>query len=56
MQNLIVIVIVAAAAAYLARRFYRSVKTTETNTCGCGCDGCSEPSTCDEPSVSIKES
>ena len=56
MQILIVAIIVVIAAVYLVRRFYRSVKVTETNICGCGCDGCSEPNTCEEPSVTIKES
>ncbi len=55
MQTFIVGIIVAAAAAYLIRRFYRSLKATETNTCGCSCDGCSETNTCEEPFKDITE-
>jgi len=55
MQTLIVVIIVVAAAAYLVRRFYRSVKATEKNACGCSCDGCRETNTCEEPSNTIKK-
>ena len=55
MQNLIVGIIVVLAAIYLGRRVYRSVKqTTETNTCGCSCEECTEINTCEEPSPTIK--
>ncbi len=53
MQTLIVIVIVAIAAIYLGRRFYRSIKTPQANTCSCGCNGCTEVDSCEQPEVSI---
>jgi len=54
MQTLIVVIIVIAAAAYLIRRFYRKIKATEANPCGCSCDGCSETKTCEDFSVTKK--
>lgn len=57
MQTSIVIIIVAIAAVYIFRRFYRSMKATaEAPTCGCGCDGCSEVNTCEDPSASTEQS
>ncbi|MCG6908941.1 MAG: FeoB-associated Cys-rich membrane protein [Deltaproteobacteria bacterium] len=46
MQNIIVVLIVIIAAVYLVRRFYRGVKRPGKDTCGCGCSGCSQTTTC----------
>jgi len=55
MQNLIVGLIVIAAVVYLVRRFYKRARALETDTCGCGCDGCTRTTLCDQMPPSEKE-
>ncbi len=48
LQTIIVILIVAGAAFYLGRRFFNSLKKSDSSACGCGCSGCNIAPTCEE--------
>ncbi len=48
LQTVIVILIVAGAAFWLARRFYNSLKKSDSSACGCGCSGCTVARSCEQ--------
>jgi len=48
MQNVIVAILVGVAVFLLLRKFIRSIKAVEEDTCGCGCSACPEMNTCEE--------
>ncbi|MBU2497607.1 MAG: FeoB-associated Cys-rich membrane protein [Proteobacteria bacterium] len=47
MDNVFVILILVLAVAYIARTFYR--KSKRQASCGSGCCGCDDDSSCDVP-------
>jgi hypothetical protein len=48
LQTILVILIVAGAAFYLVRRFYNSLKKSDSSACGCGCSGCDIARSCED--------